>query len=503
MKYSTLLLLFAGLWVAGFGQVPQAFKYQAVVRDATGGTVVNRVVSLRLSILESNPLGNAVYVEAHQLATNEFGLVSLEVGHGEPQSGIFESINWSSSDFYLKTELDLAGQGNYSFIGTTQLLSVPYALYAGKAVSALDDADKDPQNEIQDLNLSGNTLKVNNNPQATQINLSPYLDNTDNQTLSLNGNNLVISNGNSIPLPPDNDADTTNELQTLSLTGSRVLTISKGNSIQLASLADADPDPANELQNLTLNGNTLSISSGNSVQFPNDQDLSSTNELQILTISNDTIYLSQSNFVVLPKNLDNNPLNEIQTIHYKNDTILLSQSNFTVLPHDYDKDSANEIQNLQINDNNLSISKGNSIKLYNLHSFEFPQGVDGKLISFQTEFGYYIVPEDSILYIIQNWQNEIFNMSLGIYAAGDSIHKSVSTIGILKKSDPFIVPFKIKMKNGPLIFDVPEDKFLIIKSSTNYNTQIKRHYIIYPPSYHYQSNIGDEEVELTGYFISK
>lgn len=113
-----------------YAQAPQKMSYQAVIWDASNSLAVNQNVGVQVSVLQGSPSGTPVYVETHSATTNANGLVSLEVGAGNPVTGSFSSIDWSTGSYYLKTETDPTGGTNYSITGTTQLLSVPYALYA-------------------------------------------------------------------------------------------------------------------------------------------------------------------------------------------------------------------------------------------------------------------------------------------------------------------------------------------------------------------------------------
>lgn len=116
-------------------QSPEKFNYQAVVRDASGNVLANQSVSFRMSILQSSVDGAAVYVETHTTTSNAHGQVSLSIGSGTPVSGTFTGISWVGSSHFLKTEMDASGGTSYVLMGTTQLLSVPYALYAKEAGS--------------------------------------------------------------------------------------------------------------------------------------------------------------------------------------------------------------------------------------------------------------------------------------------------------------------------------------------------------------------------------
>jgi uncharacterized protein (TIGR02145 family) len=138
MKNSLLFLSFVVMSIFAFGQTPQAFKYQAIARDLNGNPVINQEISVKISILAGNPEGEAVYTELHQTTTNSLGLINLEVGRGTAITGNFAMIAWGNNVSFIKTELDLAGGNNFVFMGTSQLLSVPYSLYSQKAKTLND-----------------------------------------------------------------------------------------------------------------------------------------------------------------------------------------------------------------------------------------------------------------------------------------------------------------------------------------------------------------------------
>ncbi len=140
-----------------YSQTPQAFNYQAIIRDNSGNILANRSVSIQLSIIDGVPDGPTKYSENHSVTTNQFGLVNLQVGKGIIQSGSFETIEWGTNDFYLQVAIDQSGDTNFIILGTSQLLSVPYALYA-ENVKNKDDADADSTNEIQKIWLSNDTI---------------------------------------------------------------------------------------------------------------------------------------------------------------------------------------------------------------------------------------------------------------------------------------------------------------------------------------------------------
>jgi|GEM_PF-1265486 len=112
-----------------FSQAPQGFNYQAVARDDAGNIVPDQVVGIRISILQGNVSGTVVYSEIHAPTTNSFGLVTLEIGSGTT-SDDFTAIDWGNDTYFMKLEMDASGGTSYSEMGTSQLLSVPYALNA-------------------------------------------------------------------------------------------------------------------------------------------------------------------------------------------------------------------------------------------------------------------------------------------------------------------------------------------------------------------------------------
>jgi hypothetical protein len=105
-------------------------SYQAVVRDASENLITNQSVGMQISILQGSPTGTEVYKETHVSMSNINGLVSIEIGMGTVLSGNFSTIDWGNGIFFVKTETDPMGGTNYTISGTSQMLSVPYALYA-------------------------------------------------------------------------------------------------------------------------------------------------------------------------------------------------------------------------------------------------------------------------------------------------------------------------------------------------------------------------------------
>ena len=118
-----------------FAQAPEKMSYQAVVRDGSNNLVSSTVVGMQISILQGSSSGTAVYVETQTPTSNANGLVSLEIGSGTVVSGTFASVDWANGPYFIKTETDPTGGTSYTITGTSQLLSIPYALHAKTAES--------------------------------------------------------------------------------------------------------------------------------------------------------------------------------------------------------------------------------------------------------------------------------------------------------------------------------------------------------------------------------
>jgi hypothetical protein len=125
------------LTTSTFAQAPEKMSYQAVIRNSSDALVANQAVGMRISILQTTATGTAVYAETQTPTTNINGLVSLEIGSGTPVTGTFAGINWAAGPYFIKTETDLTGGTTYTITGTSQLMSVPYALHAKTAESVI------------------------------------------------------------------------------------------------------------------------------------------------------------------------------------------------------------------------------------------------------------------------------------------------------------------------------------------------------------------------------
>jgi len=303
--------VFKGFWAllifllvdssASFGQnVPLGIFYQAVARDNFGKELVNKDIDVKFSIISGNPLGNIVYQELYShVTTSKFGVFSLIIGKGTPTGGIYgdlSQIQWSQAYHYLKVEVKF--ENDFVDMGTMQFLSVPYALYAQKSLEPGPAGPKgdpgpkgeagDPASDKQTLSFNGDNLSISN---GNTVNLSTL--NVPHQ-LTLLGDTLSILGGNKVGL--------TNQIQDLALDVNNKLKITKNATATLIDLSkfnqslsfnptdnkltisggaapvdlsilknDADSDPTNELQTLNYNKNTgdLTISSKNTVNLEN------------------------------------------------------------------------------------------------------------------------------------------------------------------------------------------------------------------------------------------
>ena len=175
MKKLTLCAIGLLLTTQLFGQAPQKMSYQSVIRNASGQLITNSNVGIQISVLQGSPAGLAVYIERHTTSTNANGLVSLEIGSGTVIAGNFAGIDWSTGSYFLKTETDPNGSTTYSISGTSQLLSVPYALYAatsgnsgGGSGSTLDQAyDQGGSGAGRTITADAGAVQINNSGSNT------------------------------------------------------------------------------------------------------------------------------------------------------------------------------------------------------------------------------------------------------------------------------------------------------------------------------------------------
>ena len=268
-KLAILTSLFFFTIVYGQQVPPQGINFQAVLFDEFGTPVpsINENTTLNNQSAQATftfydfSSGLNYYTETHTISTDEFGRFQVVLGRGTPiGSNTFQDIQWADGNIFLDFEISLNGQAN-RLVSSQELLSVPYALFAG-GVQGASDLDPDPANEIQEL--------------------------------AIDADSIYITKGNAIPIPLDGDKSSSNELQSLSVVGNQI-TISNGNTVSLPAVQD--PSPTNELQTLSIQGDSLSITNGNTVKIPVSIDNDSTNELQ-------SPILTQQGYLKLSKSQD-------------------------------------------------------------------------------------------------------------------------------------------------------------------------------------------------------
>ena len=210
-----LLLLVTTHFTTIFAQdaPPQAVCYQAVATDAEGRELMGANLTIRATILKDSPTGSVMYQETQMVTTDDFGLFNMNIGEGTIVGGSpFDQINWGAGPYFLKMEMDPVAGNNFVLLGTSQILSVPYALFAGRsayadstgtataAETALDDFDKDPNNEIQELVYDPLTGDLTLSGSQTTVNIA--LEDADAdplneiQTLAFDGTALTLSGPN-------------------------------------------------------------------------------------------------------------------------------------------------------------------------------------------------------------------------------------------------------------------------------------------------------------------
>lgn len=133
-KFLLILSLFVFFLAKISAQVPNKFNYQAVARNSQGQSLANTNISLRITLLDGGANGTNVYSETRQTLTNQLGLFTAAIGGSGAISttGNFATIDWSTGNKFIKVEVDPLGGNSFTVLGNTEMLSVPYALYAVK-----------------------------------------------------------------------------------------------------------------------------------------------------------------------------------------------------------------------------------------------------------------------------------------------------------------------------------------------------------------------------------
>ena len=201
-KYLFSLMLLATLVLQA--QSPEKISYQAIVRAADNSLVSNSPVGIRIIIRQGSVNGSAAYEEAHTANTNMNGLVSIDIGTGDQLNGKFASIAWENGPFFIETQVDPAGGTNYGIIGVSQLLSVPYALYAKYAENITGGSTVTPTKPTTAEIIS---FKTSRNINSSDI--GNTLECTKTATFTLTSNFTGMKVGETINLEAHNGASLT------------------------------------------------------------------------------------------------------------------------------------------------------------------------------------------------------------------------------------------------------------------------------------------------------
>lgn len=315
-------------------QIPQFIHYQAVLRDRAGEVLKSNPVQLRFTVRETDPEGIAVYIESHDILTNEIGVINLEIGSGDVMSGDFNGIDWSKGPYFLQIEANESG-GGWSDMGTIQFMAVPYAFYAAQSSKAVDMQLSDLQNVDLSQTEPGHVLRWDGSK------WKPAAD-TDRQQLAIEGGILSISGGNHVQLPQGADYEEGTGIQII------------GKVIHNTGDLDASDDlTIHHFANGEVAGDfyNLSIRPGVITKDKISPQAVGTTEISDYAITTDKI---NNSAITAPK------LSSMGAA----DGQVLKWSNFNKRwePAD-DLDSNSDNQTLLLNGNQLSISGGNTVSL--------------------------------------------------------------------------------------------------------------------------------------------
>ena len=169
-------------------QTPQGFNYQATVRNTTGELIINSNVYFKFNIIQGAQTTVPVFTETHYVPTDDLGQVTLIIGEGTANTGVFSEIEWSLGSYFLGIELSIDGPNDYAAMGTTQLLSVPYALYAANSGNATPTTPN--LDSVLAENNSANSQQIKNLQDPTEAQDAA----TKNYTYSKAEVNALIAN---------------------------------------------------------------------------------------------------------------------------------------------------------------------------------------------------------------------------------------------------------------------------------------------------------------------
>lgn len=341
MKLKVKLLVIALLLISiAYAQSPAGFNYQAVVRNVSGEILANQAVGIRMSLIQATANGAVVYRETFSKTTNSFGLINLVIGTGTVTTGSFSTIDWGAGPYFLQTAIDNNGGTSYSVLGTSQLMSVPFALYAQSAANDgvdgqngasayqvwLNEGNTGTEADFleslvgsggsaQDISFSGTELSIT---EGSTVDLSSIDTDTNTQLSETEVDDFVANNGY---LANEVDGDITNEIQDLSLSGS-TLTItnnSSATSIDLAPFTSTNTDS----QDLQLSGSSLSLTGD-----PDNTsvDLSTFDTDTQLSETEVDDFVDNNGYLTSFTEVDGDITNEIQDLNLSGSTLTITNN---------------------------------------------------------------------------------------------------------------------------------------------------------------------------------
>ena len=248
--------------------LPQGIAYQAVAVKDGSYTIAgqnpsaiywaNKEIKVRFTIFERYPNGSPQFSEVHSTTTDDFGVFNLIIGQGSPLSGDFQSIPWGIGDAHLQVEIDFENTNTYTLTSIEKFWSVPYAFVTNEensfntdsAIQAINTKITYLRNRDQDTVIGNEGIKY-----STIDSLNDVL----NKTI-VDLNQVLQSKIDALRA---NDLDTVigNEIQSLSIKGDS-LTISKGNTVKIDFPVNMDNDSTNEFQTISISNDTISLSNG-------------------------------------------------------------------------------------------------------------------------------------------------------------------------------------------------------------------------------------------------
>src|SRR5574344_3123602 len=335
MKKVFTILLAVFLTATVSAQSPNKMSYQAVIRNSSDALVTNTQIGLEVNIRQGTTSGTVVYTETQTPTTNANGLVSIEIGGG---SG-FNTIDWANGPYFIETKTDPAGGTNYTITGTSQLLSVPYALYAKTAetitggitetdpiftgsqaanitatditnlsnLSGVNTGDQDLSSLATKTPLGDSTAQVRSEIPDVSGFLNSETDPVYSSSEAANITATDITNLSNLSGVNTGDQDLSTLATQTALGDSTALVRSEIPDVSGFLTSETDPiwtaSPSFGITNTNITNWNLAYGWGNHAAegyLQSEIDGSVTNEIQALSISNDTVFLSNGGFVKLP-----------------------------------------------------------------------------------------------------------------------------------------------------------------------------------------------------------